>query len=144
MAHERIGVDEFNRSLGKLPHKAQPRFKGKRETKYGKRHLPGVMNQTETAYSEMLQVRQEAGEIAAWWFEAIKFKLADNCHYSPDFAVLFADGSMEFIDAKGGGPIDDKSVVKIKVAAEKFPMFRFVMEQKRAKKHGGGWKRKEF
>ncbi len=122
----------------------QARFRARGETKYGKRHKPGVMNQTETAYAELLQVRKLAGEIIDWWFECIKIKLADLCFYTPDFAVLFADGSMEFIDAKGGGPIDDKSIVKIKCAAEKFPQFQFAMEQKQSKKAGGGWERKQF
>lgn len=116
----------------------------KDRTKYGKRHTPGQMNGTESAYAELLQIRKLAGEIIDWQFEAITFKLADDTRYTPDFTVYLADGSMEFIDAKGGGPIDPKSLVKIKCAAEKFWMFRFVMEQKQAKKHGGGWKRKEF
>jgi hypothetical protein len=113
-------------------------------TKYGKRHKPGVMNQTETLYAEGLQARKLTGEIVEWGFERVTFKLADNCRYTPDFDVLFPDGSMEFIDSKGGGPMDDKSRVKVKVAAEKFPMFQFVIEKRLPKKLGGGWKREEF
>jgi hypothetical protein len=55
-----------------------------------------------------------------------------------------ADGTMEFVDCKGGGPMDEKSRVKAKVAAERYPMFVFVIEQKKAKKDGGGWKREVF
>ena len=114
-------------------------------TKYGKRHKPGVMNKTEEAYAELLQARKLAGEIIEWQFEAVTFKLAEDTRYTPDFAVLLATGEQEFIDAKGGGPIDPKSLVKIKCAAEKFPQFRFVIEQKLAKKNIGAdgkvWRR---
>ncbi len=113
-------------------------------SKYGKRHKPGVMNQTEIAYAETLEQRKIAGEIEQWHFESVTFKIAENCRYSPDFDVLLTSGEMEFVDAKGGGPIDEKSIVKIKCAAEKFPQFRFVMEQKQSKKNGGGWHRREF
>lgn len=113
-------------------------------TRYGKRHKPGEMNQTETAYADGLQARKLAGEVIDFQFEAVTFKLATDCRYTPDFAIWLADGSMEFVDAKGGGPMDEKSRVKCKVAAEKFPQFTFVIEQKQAKKHGGGWKREVF
>jgi hypothetical protein len=120
------------------------RFNFKGATKYGKRHKPGEMNQTEAAYAELLEARKLAGEIQTWEFERYTFKLADDTRYTPDFAILFADGGMEFIDSKGGGPIDPKSLVKVKCAAERFPQFQFVIEQKLAKKHGGGWKRTEY
>lgn len=121
------------------------RFKGRTDSsKYGKRHKPGVMNQTEAAYAELLQARKLSGEIIEWRFESTTFKLADDTRYTPDFEVIMADNSMEFIDAKGGGPIDPKSLVKIKCAAEKFWQFKFVIEQKLAKKNGGGWKRTEY
>lgn len=120
------------------------RFRGRRDaSKYGKRHRPGEMNQTEAAYAEMLQARKLSGEIAEWWFEAFTLKLANNTRYTPDFAVQFADGGMEMVDVKGGGPIDPKSLVKIKCAAEKFWQFRFVIEQRLPRK-GGGWKRTEY
>lgn len=124
---------------------AMTRFNFRRDnTKYGKRHTPGVMNGTETAYAELLHIRKLSGEIVDWLFESVTFKLADDTRYTPDFAVLFNDGTMEFVDAKGGGPIDPKSLVKIKCAAEKFFQFRFCIEQKQSKKNGGGWTRKEF
>ncbi len=120
------------------------KFVRRDNTKYGKRHKPGEMNQTEASYAESLQVRKLASEIIDWQFEAITFKLADGCRYTPDFAVWRHDGTMEFVDCKGGGPIDPKSIVKVKVAAERFPQFDFVIEQKQAKKAGGGWKREVY
>lgn len=124
------------------------RFKFKGATKYGKRHKPGEMNQTEAKYAAILEARKLAGEIQTWEFERYTFKLADDTRYTPDFAVLLADGSQEFIDSKGGGPIDPKSLVKVKCAAERFPQFLFVIEQKLSKKdaaaYGSEWKRTEF
>ena len=120
------------------------RFKRTDNTKYGKRHIPGQMNQTESAYADGLEVRKLAGEIIDWKFEAVTFKLAADTRYTPDFDIWLANGTMEFVDCKGGGPMDDKSRVKVKVAADKFPQFIFVIEQRLPKKLGGGWKREVF
>jgi hypothetical protein len=120
------------------------RFLKRDNTRYGKRHVPGVMNQTESAYAAILEQRIAIGEVIRWEFESVTFKLAADCRYTPDFSIWLSDGTMEFVDAKGGGPMDEKSRVKVKFAAEKFPQFVFVIEQKQAKKNGGGWKREVF
>ena len=121
-----------------------PRFMRGDNTRYGKRHVPGVMNQTESAFASILEQRRAIGEVIRWEFESVTFKLAADCRYTPDFSVWLSDGTMEFVDAKGGGPMDEKSRVKCKVAAEKFPQFVFVIEQKQSKKAGGGWRREVF
>jgi len=116
------------------------RFAARKDaSKYGKRHKPGVMNQTEAAYAEILQARKAAGEILEWMFESHTLKLADDTRYTPDFKINHVDGSIEFVDAEGGGPIDPKSLVKIKCAAEKFWEFTFVIAKKKPLKQGGGW-----
>lgn len=120
------------------------RFARRDNTRYGKRHVAGEMNQTEQAYADVLQIRKLAGEVISWEFESVTFKIASDCRYTPDFAVWLADGSMEFIDAKGGGPMDEKSRVKVKCAADKFPQFGFVIAKKLSKKDGGGWVREVF
>lgn len=112
-------------------------------TRYGKRHVPGEMNQTESLYAEELQALKLEGKVVEWFFEAMTFKLAAGSRYTPDFAVLYADGVLEFVDVKGGGPMDRTSLAKIKYAADKFPFFRFVIEKRKAKKDGGGWERME-
>lgn len=125
----------------------KPRFRSPRETKYGRRHKPGEMNATEAKYAELLHARQLAGEVIKWEFEGITFKLAHDVRYTPDFSVWLADGSMEFIDTKGSthrAAVDPKSLVKAKVAAEKFCQFVFAFEMLRPKKDGGGFQRKEF
>jgi len=120
------------------------RFKTKAHNRYGKRHVAGEMTKVEELYAQNLQLRYMAGEIAAWGFERFKLRLADGCFYTPDFHILHNDGSLELIDVKGTGPVDDKSIVKAKVAAQEFFMFVFVMDQQQTRKNGGGFKRREF
>jgi len=101
----------------------------------------GQMNKTEALYAEDLRTREIAGEIVWWKFEGVKLKLADLTYYSPDFAVMLANGQIELHEVKGFWRDDAR--VKIKVAAEQFPL-RFVAVQKLPKKAGGGWKTEEF
>jgi hypothetical protein len=102
---------------------------------------PGVQNRTEAEYAALLESRKIAGEIAWYAFEGVTFKLAADTRYTPDFAVMLADGRMEMHEVKGFWRDDAK--IKIKVAAEMFP-FRFVALKKRSKKSGGGWDVEEF
>lgn len=101
----------------------------------------GKMNQTEAAYAEHLRVLQHAGEILWFRFEGIKLRLADNTFYTPDFAVLAADGVMELHEVKGFWQDDARA--KIKIAADQYP-FRFIAVRVRPKKDGGGWAVEEF
>lgn len=112
--------------------------------RYGKRHVPGEMNKTEEQYSRILQELKNSGVVAEWYFESVTFKLAKDLRYTPDFFVYLDDGTVEVIDVKGTGPIDDKSIVKIKAAAEKFFCFSFYIEKLRPKKDGGGFERRAF
>ncbi|MCG8275393.1 DUF1064 domain-containing protein [Stenotrophomonas sp. NLF4-10] len=99
------------------------------------------MNQTEAAYAERLRALQHAGEILWHRFEGIKLRLADNTFYTPDFAVLAADGVMELHEVKGFWQDDARA--KIKIAADQYP-FRFIAVRVRPKKGGGGWAVEEF
>lgn len=101
----------------------------------------GQMNKTETAYAQYLEARKAAGEVLWYRFEGIKLRLADNTFYSPDFAVMLADGTLECHEVKGHWMDDAR--VKIKVAADQYPM-RFIAVKVRAKKYGGGWEFEEF
>ena len=102
---------------------------------------PGTQNGTEAEYARVLESRRQAGEIAWYAFEGVTFKLAADTRYTPDFAVMLADGMIEMHEVKGFWRDDAK--IKIKVAAEMFP-FRFVALKKRSKKSGGGWDVEEF
>ncbi|MCG8990862.1 DUF1064 domain-containing protein [Laribacter hongkongensis] len=101
----------------------------------------GQMNKTEAAYAAELQARQVAGEVAWYRFEGLKFRLADNTFYTPDFAVMLASGVMEAHEVKGFWRDDARA--KIKIAADQYP-FRFIAVTAKAKKAGGGWSVESF
>jgi len=101
----------------------------------------GAMNQTERAYANLLEMRKHAGEVAWYRFEGMKFRLADNTFYTPDFAVMLADGQLEMHEVKGFWTDDAR--VKIKIAADQYPV-AFIAVQKKAAKQGGGWSEERF
>jgi hypothetical protein len=83
----------------------------------GRRRVAGTMNQTEAAFEQMFIQRKPHG------FEEITLKLAADCRYTPDFWVLDEDDVLAFEEVKGHWRDDAK--VKIRMAADKFPQFRF-------------------
>jgi len=101
----------------------------------------GVMNKTEQAYANHLESQKAAGIILWWKFEGLKFRLADNTFYTPDFAVMLPDGMIEIREVKGFWTDDAR--VKIKIAAEMYP-FDFIAVKAKAKKDGGGWSVEAF
>jgi hypothetical protein len=104
----------------------------------------GELNKTELAYQAHLEERKLAGEILWYKFEGMKFRLADNCFYLPDYAVLLSNGEMEMHEVKGAKAIfqcDAKA--KIKIASEMYP-FRFIAVFPIPNKNGGGWEIQEY
>jgi|SRR5579859_4491113 len=82
-----------------------------------------AMNKTEAAYADHLEQLRQVGHIVTWLFEAITLKLGDDCRYTPDFLVIHADRTVELVEVKGFWRDDAR--VKIRVAAQRFPWFRF-------------------
>lgn len=82
----------------------------------------GTMNGMEKRYADYLYTLQLAGEVLWYKFEGMKFRLADGAFYTPDFAVMLADCSIEFHETKGLW--EEAARVRIKVASETFP-FKF-------------------
>lgn len=101
----------------------------------------GELNKTEAAYAERLRALQAAGEVQWHRFEGMKLRLADNTFYTPDFAVMAADGVMECHEVKGHWQDDARA--KIKIAAAMYP-FRFIAVKARRKRDGGGWEEEKF
>lgn len=97
----------------------------------------GEMNKSEANYAKHLELRKQAGEILWYKFEGMKFRLADNTFYTPDFPVMRADGVLEMHEFKGRWMDDAR--VKIKVAAELYPVV-FIGVQK----DGHGYKYENF
>jgi hypothetical protein len=108
-----------------------------------KRRVPGEMSETEKRYDAYLDSQRLAGQIDDCGYEPIKLKLAKATFYTPDFMVLHLDGTVEFVEVKGSwkAPHQDKSRVKLKVAAKIHHWARFVAVTPIPKKDGGGWKR---
>lgn len=91
---------------------------------YALGRLPqGQMNKTEQRYAGHLEMMKYSGEILWYRFEGVKLRLADKTFYTPDFAVMAADGVMEMHEVKGFWTDDAR--VKIKVASDQYP-FRFI------------------
>ncbi|VWB70187.1 hypothetical protein [Burkholderia lata] len=98
----------------------------------------GRMNKTEAAYAELLAARVHVGEILEFKFESVKLRLADRTWYTPDFALVLADGTREIHEVKGHWTDDAR--VKIKVAAELYPYDRFIA----VRRVKGEWIREVF
>ena len=100
----------------------------------------GTMNRTEKSYASFLEAEKHAGRIEAFWFEAIKLKIADGaCFYTPDFLVLMPDGSLELHEVKGSPRIfTDDAKVKVKSCATQYP-FPVKVVCPSTRRSGGGW-----
>lgn len=103
------------------------------------RHEAGVMNKTEARFAQQLEADKRAGDIAWYGFEAVKFRIAKRTWLTVDFLVKHANGEWAAIDVKGRKGnrywAEEDAMIKLKVAAETFPMkFGVVWPLK-----GGGW-----
>jgi hypothetical protein len=96
------------------------------------------MNKTEAAYAQTLEARKRTGLIHDWKFEKLTLKIADDCRYTPDFMVIENDGAITVTEIKGFWRDDAR--VKIRVAAQQFPYFRF----QALKKTKLGWAKEDF
>lgn len=104
----------------------------------------GKMNKTEEAYAQHLDLLRMAGEVLWFKFEPFSLTLAPKTSYRPDFLVQMASGHLEVHEVKGFW--EDDARVKIKVAAELYPVFKFVAIKKadKAKGEASGWQVEVF
>jgi hypothetical protein len=104
----------------------------------------GELNKTEELYQAHLERRRMIGEVVWYQFEPFKLVLAPKTTYAPDFLVQLASGHLEVHEVKGFWTDDAR--VKIKVAAEKFPIFKFiaVMKVDGGKNIDPSWKMEDF
>lgn len=102
--------------------RAPPLYQG--ETMIAKDITNYRMNQTEQRWAGELEGWRLAGDIKLWRFEAVKFRLADNCFYTPDFWVLLSDNTVEIHEIKGFWRDDAK--VKFRAVADAWPEFVWV------------------
>ena len=99
------------------------------------------MNGTEAEYGRVLEAEKQAGVVAWYKFEGVKLRLADNTFYTPDFFVMLTNGELQAHEVKGFWTDDAR--VKIKVAADLYPI-QFYALRKQPKKAGGGFVREAF
>ena len=97
-----------------------------------RRQAPDEMNKTEQAYAERLELQRMAGEVLKVQFASVKLRLAKRTWYTPDFYVVTPE-RVEFHEVKGGF-IRDDAIVKLKVVAEMYPEFQFVLVRRANKK----------
>ena len=111
--------------------------------------IPRGMNGVERAFARDLEVKKRAGAILWWEYEAVKVRIGDSCFYTPDFAVVNAQGELELWEVKvmwrtrAGGErpgFRDDAKVKLRSASARFPA-RFFGAYARK---GGGFQVEEF
>ena len=95
------------------------------------------MNKLEAAYAQKLELERLAGMWQWWAYEPIKLRLAGGAWYTPDFAMIDTGGHLVIHETKGFWR--EAARVRIKVAAELYPFFRFVAVTKQRKRDGGAW-----
>jgi hypothetical protein len=99
----------------------------------------GVQNKLESRYErDVLIPLRAAGEIEDYKFEAVKVRLASGAYYCPDFAIFHKDGRVELAEIKGHWR--EASRLRIKVAAELYPLFTFYA----VRYVGGAWETERF
>lgn len=88
------------------------------------------LNRLERAYLALLR----ANAAYAWvGVQCVTLKLGDDCRYSPDFVTIGVGGEAWAHECKGF--MRDDALVKLKVAARKFPWINFCL----ATRKGGVW-----
>lgn len=96
------------------------------------------MNKTEKRFALWLELDPN---VSFWKFEAIKFRIAKNTYYTPDFWVVMKDGTYRVYEVKGFWRDDAR--VKWKAVAAQWPEFRwFTARIRKAPKEG--WELEEY
>lgn len=101
----------------------------------------GERNKTEAEYELLLETNPDV----VWYqFEPFTLRLShppsgQPAKYTPDFLIVMRDGTTFVDDVKGSGPDSDAAIVRVKCAAEQFPIWTFRIAKKRRKRDGGGF-----
>jgi hypothetical protein len=84
-----------------------------------------VMNKLESRFACQLEAWRLSGEIMEWRAFPSALSLARRCVYHPDFFARFPDGTEVMYEVKGF--MREDAAVKLRVAADKFRMYKFVV-----------------
>ena len=133
-----MGVSEFDLEILKGNVRGLAAEKPKARAVY--RHKRGEMTGTEKRYEAVyLTPRVILGELETCRYESVTLRLAKNTRYTPDFAAMRPDGTREYHEVKGSGPVREASRVRFKIAAAMYPDAVFIWARERRKKDGGGF-----
>lgn len=113
-------------SLADLPPAMRAQAEAQLDTK-SKAAKPKA-NKTELAFGRRLEAEKRAGKIRSYKFNALKFRLADACFYTPDYVIWQLNGMVKLVEVKGGF-IREDSLIKFKVAREMYSEFNWEMWQ---------------
>lgn len=91
-------------------------------------------SKTEAEWGRILQARMQRGEFAHVGHEEITLLLGHRCRYTPDYMTVhhypsIRDPKITLWEVKGGF-IREDAMVKLKVAASRYPFWRFMIAQK--------------
>lgn len=110
----------------------------------GRTKKRGEMNSNERKFADFLDADTD---VARWWFEPFSLRLSapenggQPARFTPDFLVLRRNGETWVFDVKSGSGYDDTAAgVRIKCAAEQYPLWVFAKANRIPIKQGGGWK----
>jgi hypothetical protein len=96
------------------------------------RRVVGRMNKLEAEFEATFLKSRPHG------YEEMTFRLGPDCRFTPDFWSLDDDDVLALDETKGHWRDDAK--VKMRVAAERYPLFRW----RAWRKQGGVWMREHF
>lgn len=95
-------------------------------------------SKTEAEFELRLRVGKQQRSIISYEYETQRFKIGEartSCGkveyawYSPDFCVVYPDGTVEQVEIKGGH-IREAALVRFKTASMLYPRYRWAMWQK--------------
>lgn len=83
-------------------------------------------NKTELRFEQdYLKTWKMTGIIERYAFESVTLKLAAGLRYTPDWRAVDPTSRIQFYEIKGGGPMKDDAVSKLKSAATMYPEYEF-------------------
>lgn len=99
------------------------------------------LNKLERRFRDrVLEPAYVGGRIGRYWREPVKLRLAGRTYYTPDWLVMTSLGEhglpalFTFIETKGF--MRDDASVKLKVAADSYPCFRWLLVTRPSAKDG--------
>ena len=106
----------------------------------------GKMNANETKWATELQ---NDPKVAWFKFEPLSLYLShpdkgQPARLKPDFLVVMNDGTTYLDDVKSGGMDDNAALVRMRAAAELYPIWIFRLVKPKPRKVGGGFDVKEL